>query len=255
MDLDLTPEEITVIRMAMAIHSASKKPQLTWSGWKHLAVALAIGSERAQRKAKTTNLKDYQYRMLMGQFLRKTGFIFINKYDRSIAVRMLDKWDEIDAWRNTLTESRRKALNNPKDIWEAYQEDQKALVPLEERGPRPGGKKRLLPSMLEQVAALEEACAAAEERRDRAEAEADYFADLAQEIAGRAKLRREGDRRHPGRGPRQARTHRRGRTRRRGRLIYGSAAGGPKKHETGLQADGKRDLNCGATALTDETRC
>jgi hypothetical protein len=69
MDLGLTPDEITVIRMAMAIHSASKKPQLTWSGWKYLATAIMVGSDRAQRKAKTTNLKDYQYRMLMGEFL------------------------------------------------------------------------------------------------------------------------------------------------------------------------------------------
>jgi hypothetical protein len=188
MDLDLTPDEITAIRMAMAIHSASKKPQLTWNGWKHLAVAISIGSERAQRKAKTTNTKDYEYRMLMGQFLRKTGLIFINKNDRIAAVRLLEIWEDVDAWRSDLTESRRRALNNPRDIEEEYHKDQKALGVPQAKGPRHGGKRRSLPSLLEQVTALEEACAAAEERRDRAEQESEYFAELAHEIATHAKM-------------------------------------------------------------------
>jgi hypothetical protein len=189
MGLDLTADEITVIRMAMAINSASRKPQLLWSGWKHIAVALAIGSERAQRKAKTTNLKDYQYRMLMGQFLRKTGLIFINKYDRSCAVRMLDFWEDVEAWRASLTESRRRALNSPTDVWREYHGDMTAAA---ETGvawtPRTGAKKRAFPSMLEQMAALQEALDAAEERRDRAEAEANFFSELADEVANRAKM-------------------------------------------------------------------
>ena len=191
MGLDLTEDEITVIRMAMAINSASRKPQLLWSGWKHIAVACAIGSERAQRKAKTTNLKDYQYRMLMGQFLRKTGFIFINKYDRSCAVRMLDFWEDVEAWRASLTESRRKALNSPTDVWREYHGDMTARPGGPAWTPRTGAKRRAFPSYLEQMEALQAALDAAEERRDAAEAEADFFSQLADEVAGRAKMSKE----------------------------------------------------------------
>jgi hypothetical protein len=188
MGFDLTPDEITVIRMAMAINSASRKPQLLWSGWKHIAVACAIGSERAQRKAKTSNLKDYQYRVLMGQFLRKTGFIFINKYDRSCAVRMLDFWEDVEAWRDSLTESRRRALNSPTDVWREYHGDMTAQADGRPWTPRKGGFKRKLPSLLEQMVALQQALDAAEDRRDRAEAEADFFSELADEIKARAKM-------------------------------------------------------------------
>jgi hypothetical protein len=187
MDLSLTPEEISVIRMAMAIHSASKKPQLMWSGWKHIAVALAIGAERVKRKAGTTNTDDYRYRQLMGQFLRKSGFIFINKADRSLVVRMLNIWDELETWRTSLSASRRAALNNPKDIWYAYHKDLEAQ-PSAPWKPRTGAKKRAFPSVLEQMEALQEALDAAEERRDRAEREADYFAEMADEIAERAHM-------------------------------------------------------------------
>ena len=148
-----------------------------------------IGSEHAQRKAKTTNLKDYQYRMLMGEFLRKTGFIFINKYDRSIAVRMLPRWDEIDAWRNTCRPSRQSPhLNNPKDIWEAFLEHRKKLGDPEAKERVGGGYKRKLPTIMEQMEALEEALQAAHERAERAQREADYFADLMNMIAKRAHM-------------------------------------------------------------------
>jgi hypothetical protein len=188
MGFDLTPDETTVIRMAMAINSASRKPQLLWSGWRHIAVACAIGSQRAQQKAKTKNLKDYQYRVLMGQFLRKTGLIFINKYDRSCAVRMLDFWEDVEAWRATLSESRRRALNSPTDVWREYHGDMTAPKNGEPWIPRTGAKKRAFPSMLEQMQALQEALDAAEERRDRAESEANFFTELADEVAKRAKM-------------------------------------------------------------------
>jgi hypothetical protein len=32
MGLTLTEEELTVVRMAMAIHTVSKQPKLTWTG-------------------------------------------------------------------------------------------------------------------------------------------------------------------------------------------------------------------------------
>jgi hypothetical protein len=39
MGLTLTEEELAVIRMAMAIHTTSKQPKLTWTGWRHIALA------------------------------------------------------------------------------------------------------------------------------------------------------------------------------------------------------------------------
>jgi hypothetical protein len=50
MGLTLTEDELTVIRMAMAIHTVSKQPKLTWTGWRHIATALAIGSKHASTR-------------------------------------------------------------------------------------------------------------------------------------------------------------------------------------------------------------
>ena len=52
----------------------------------------------------------------MHDFLKRTGFCFLNKDDRAAAVRLLPYWDEIDEWRYSLSDSRQHALNNPREV-------------------------------------------------------------------------------------------------------------------------------------------
>jgi hypothetical protein len=51
----------------------------------------------------------------MTDFLRNTGFTFLNKDDRAMAVRLLPRWDEIDAWRGSLPHHQQQRLNNPRE--------------------------------------------------------------------------------------------------------------------------------------------
>jgi hypothetical protein len=183
----LTEQETTVIRMAMAIHTASKQPKLTWTGWHHIAIALAIGSEHAQ-KASGGRLDTPDYRNVMGSFLRNTGFIFLNKDDRACAVRLLPRWEEIDDWRTSLPRSRQQGLNNPREVWAAYVDHRRELGDPDAK-PRPSSRKhRQYPSVAEQMAALEEQRLLAEERAERAERECNYFAEMMMAIQERAGL-------------------------------------------------------------------
>jgi hypothetical protein len=187
MGLRLTKEETTVVRMAMAIHTASKQPKLTWTGWRHIAVACAIGSEHAS-KAAGGRLDTPDYRRVMSDFLKGTGFIFLNKDDRAAAVRMLPRWDELDTWRSTLPRSRQAALNNPREVWAAYVEHRRELGDPEAK-PRPvERKRRQFPSWIEQMEALEEQLLMAEERAEQAQRESEYFAAMVDEVAKAAKM-------------------------------------------------------------------
>jgi hypothetical protein len=187
MGLSLTEQELTVIRMGMAIHSAAKQPKLTWTGWRHIAVALAIGSDHAQ-KASGGRLDTPDYRRVMSEFLRKTGFNFLNKDDRAAAVRLLSHWEEIDAWRSSLPRSRQQALNNPRETWAAYLEHRRGLGDPEARHRPAGRRHRQFPSLLEQMEALAEQLQMAEERAEDAERQSEYFAAMMRAIAERAKL-------------------------------------------------------------------
>jgi hypothetical protein len=187
MGLRLSEQETMTIRMAMAIHTASKQPKLTWTGWRHIAVACAIGAEHA-KKAAYGRSDSPLYRRVMTEFLRGTGFIFLNKDDRAAAVRMLPRWDEIDAWRTTLDRRRQQVLNNPREVWDAFVEHRRELGDPEAK-PRPTAHgRRQFPSMLEQVTALMEQLEMANERIERAERESAYFAAMMQEVAKRAKM-------------------------------------------------------------------
>jgi hypothetical protein len=187
MGFRLTEQETNVIRMGMAIHTAAKQPKLTWTGWRHIAVALAIGSDHAQ-KASDGRLDTPDYRRVMGEFLRNTGFIFLNKDDRAAAVRLLSHWEEIDAWRSSLPRSRQQALNNPRETWAAYLDHRKKLGDPGAKDRPAARKHRQFPSLLEQMEALAEQLQMAEERAEQAERQTEYFAAMMQAIAVRAKL-------------------------------------------------------------------
>ena len=177
-----------MVRMAMAIHTTSKRPKLTWTSWRHIAVALAIGSDHA-RKASRGRRDTPDYRRVMSEFLRNTGFIFLNKDDRAAAVRILPHWDEIDAWRSSLPHSRQQALNNPRDTWAAYVAHRRELGD-PEAASRPAAHHlhRKFPTLLEQMEALAEQREMANERAARAERESEYFAAMMRAVAERAEL-------------------------------------------------------------------
>jgi hypothetical protein len=69
---------------------------------------LSIGSDKAQKES-GGRMDTPDYRRVMGEFLRRTGFIFLNKDDRAAAVRILPRWDEIDSWRSSLPRGRQQA--------------------------------------------------------------------------------------------------------------------------------------------------
>jgi hypothetical protein len=108
--------------------------------------------------------------------------------DRAAAVRLLPHWEEIDAWRSSMPQTRQAALNNPRETWAAYLEHRRKLGDPEARDRPTGRKHRQFPSLLEQMEALAEQLEMANERAERAERESEYFAAMMQEVAKRADL-------------------------------------------------------------------
>jgi hypothetical protein len=83
------------------------------------------------------------------------------------AVRLLSRWDELDAWRSSLPHSRQAALNNPRETWAAYLEHRRELGDPEAKGrPAVARRHRQYPSLLEQYEALAEQLEMAEERAE-----------------------------------------------------------------------------------------
>jgi hypothetical protein len=128
------------------------------------------------------------YRRVMGEFLRGTGFQFLNKDDRAAAVRLLPRWEEINAWRSSLPHNRQQALNNPREVWAAFLEHHRKLGDPEAKHRPAKRHRRQYPSLLEQMEALAEQLQFAEERAERAERESTYFAELMTAVAEKAKL-------------------------------------------------------------------
>jgi hypothetical protein len=154
------------------------------------ARVFAVACSEHAKKASDGRLDSPLYRRVMTDFLKGTGFTFLNKDDRACAVRVLPRWDEIDAWRTTLPRGRQQALNNPREVEAAYVEHRRELGDPEVKPPRrlTAHGSRQFPSMLEQVTALIEQLEMAEARMERAEHERDYFETMMQEVAKRARM-------------------------------------------------------------------
>jgi hypothetical protein len=179
MGFDLTDDELMTVRTAMAIHASSRQPKLTWTGWRQIALALYIGSRHA-KKASGGKTATPLYIRKYSDFLNKSGLVFINHNDRAAALRLLPYWDEIDAWRATLTPQQRRRLNNPREVWDIYVEHRRALGDPDVASRAPvRSKRRQGVTLLDQYVALQEQVELLTEQRDRAEREIEYFAALA----------------------------------------------------------------------------
>jgi hypothetical protein len=149
-------------------------------------VALAIGSEHA-KKASGGKMATPLYQRVMSEYLRKTGFAFINKDDRAAVVRLLPKWKQIDAWRSSLPLTQQAKLNNPREVAKYFHEHLKRLGDPSGKDRPATRKHRQFPSLAEQLEAAWMQVELAKERAERAERESEYFGELAKEVERAAK--------------------------------------------------------------------
>ena len=165
LDLPFTDTELTHIRTAMALHKASRQPQLTYDGWKVIGLALNIGEVRAKQHAKGVVHSRGPYGVAIALFLNATGFAFLNKGVRWALRQIISHLDEVDAWHEGLDPNDRAHLHNPQDCWERFVADQRN--PKSRSKPRPVTmQRRGYPNYLEQLIALQDACEDAERRSE-----------------------------------------------------------------------------------------
>jgi hypothetical protein len=152
----------------MALHKASRQPQLTYDGWKVIGLALNIGEVRAKQQADGVVHSRGPYGQVIARFLNATGFAFLNKGVRWALRQWIDNLDAVDVWHESLDPNDRAHLNNPIDVWDRYCTDQRE--PKLRAKLRPTARQRRgYPTLLEELQALQDALEASEERRDSLE--------------------------------------------------------------------------------------
>jgi hypothetical protein len=167
--LPFTDTELTHIRTAMALHNASRQPQLTYDGWKVIGLALNIGEVAATRHAKGAVHSRGPYGQALRQFLNATGFTFLNKGVRYALREIIKHLDEVDAWHEGLIPTDRAHLNNPIDVWDRFREDQASGKTRVKRQLTVTKQRRGYPTMLEEFQALLDLKEDLEQRVDRVE--------------------------------------------------------------------------------------
>ena len=132
--LKFSTTEYADVKTAMSIYAASRKPQLFFEGWLVIGNALELAETKATKYAKGVITSRGEYGQAIEKFLRLTGFKFINKGERWALRQIMTYKADVIEWRDSLLGSDREHLNNPIDIWERFNKD--------DRKPREGGRQR-----------------------------------------------------------------------------------------------------------------
>ena len=86
----------------------------SFESWRAIGQALLVGKRRAQRIAdEAEGWRERNYIYEFGRWMREHGFGDMPKSVRSVALELAERLPEIEAWRATLSERRRRRLIHP----------------------------------------------------------------------------------------------------------------------------------------------
>ena len=180
--LPLSKSELDLVRAAMAVHASSRQPKLTWQGWKLIGAALEI-AEAHVKKAADGQTTGRAYNQMMGEFLRASGLVFINKGVRWALRQCMAQVETIDEWRTEIPDREREHLHNPVDVLDQFNRRNTSTTSATPKRPKLRPVKRAHHdhnNLLEYCIALEERIAELEEQRDRLQDMHDRLQNMAQ---------------------------------------------------------------------------
>jgi hypothetical protein len=112
------PDQVAAGRAAWA--RLTEHGRRCWDGWVAVARALVIGRTAALKTAQTNSPVGSRYNAAMGVWLQANGLDGISNQERYRALLILENLDAISAWRDGLSEDRRRTLNHPGATWHAW---------------------------------------------------------------------------------------------------------------------------------------
>jgi hypothetical protein len=90
----------------------------TFDAWTKIAKSLQVGRNHALRATGANAPMGRRYSLAFSQWITKHGFDGIEKTVRSAALDLTEHLEDIEAWRLTLDEKRRRQLKHPlRNVW------------------------------------------------------------------------------------------------------------------------------------------
>ena len=97
-----------------------KKAGADWQGWVLIGRGLEVGRRQIMREVFTNQPAGRAYNEAFGQWLRRNKLDDMDKVTRSHLFECMAHLIEIEAWRATLAQNKRLALNHPSSVLRAW---------------------------------------------------------------------------------------------------------------------------------------
>jgi hypothetical protein len=115
----------------------------TWIDWLSVGQALLAARAIVMRDVGTNKPVGCTYNRAMGRWLRENGFDGLNTQERHNAVRCAEHEEQIEGWRETLTDIQRRKYNSASCVWNYYKKATRQQT-TGKRGPHNGKSARII---------------------------------------------------------------------------------------------------------------
>jgi hypothetical protein len=99
---------------------ARRKQGADWEDWKAVGAALLVGRQEAMRKAQTNKPTGKAYTTAFSNWLQINQFDDLDKSDRAKLLSIMERLDEVEAYRASLSPAERMRWNHPNSVWRAF---------------------------------------------------------------------------------------------------------------------------------------
>lgn len=111
-----TPDDEIVERGRLAWQRL--RDSRTWPDWMTVGAALAVGRRECMEKTGAKEPRGRTYNKAFNDWLECNGFT-IDSGDRGKLLQIMERREEIEAWRDTLPQNQRQKMNHPSTVWRA----------------------------------------------------------------------------------------------------------------------------------------
>jgi hypothetical protein len=113
------PKDDQIVELGRAAWER-RKQGADWEDWKAVGAALLVGRREAMREAQTNEPAGKAYSKAFSDWLKAHHFDDIDKSDRAKLLQMMEKLEDVEAYRASLSPAERMRLNHPNSVWRAF---------------------------------------------------------------------------------------------------------------------------------------
>lgn len=119
-DEEMSDKEVALSAAQQAWERIRTRTHQLWDDWVLIGDALEIGRTEAIYTSQAKGPSGQRYSRAFSAWLKSNGFEDLHETTRAHLLKIMDEFDAVDAWRDTLDEDKWQKWNHPSTVWQHF---------------------------------------------------------------------------------------------------------------------------------------